>query len=407
MKKTVMRSYAKLIVRVGANVQKGQEVRVFASLDQPEFIKMLAEECYKAGASRVTVDWNYPELTKLSARYMKLRDLSETREWEKARMQDMVDHLPVRIFIESEDPDGLRGINPKYFKAFAARIKISKPYRDAIDNKHQWCIAAVPGEAWAKKVHPELSKRAAVEQLWKDILYTARADGEDPIADWEEHNRDLKARSKYLNDLHLRELRYHSANGTDFKVGLIPTAEFHAGRDKTMQGVVYDPNMPTEEVFTSPDRRTAEGIVYATKPLSYQGQLIENFSVRFEKGRAVEVKAEKGQDVLEQIISMDEGCHYLGECALVPKESPIHQSGLLFYNTLFDENAACHLALGFGFDECVKGFENMTKEELYEIGVNDAGNHTDFMIGSDDLSIDGVDEHGNVHPVFRNGTWAF
>ena len=407
MKKTVMRSYAKLIVRVGANVQKGQEVRVFASLDQPEFIKMLAEECYKAGASRVTVDWNYPELTKLSARYMKLRDLSETREWEKARMQDMVDHLPVRIFIESEDPDGLRGINPKYFKAFAARIKISKPYRDAIDNKHQWCIAAVPGEAWAKKVHPELSKRAAVEQLWKDILYTARADGEDPIADWEEHNRDLKARSKYLNDLHLRELRYHSANGTDFKVGLIPTAEFHAARDKTMQGVVYDPNMPTEEVFTSPDRRTAEGIVYATKPLSYQGQLIENFSVRFEKGRAVEVKAEKGQDVLEQIISMDEGCHYLGECALVPKESPIHQSGLLFYNTLFDENAACHLALGFGFDECVKGFENMTKEELYEIGVNDAGNHTDFMIGSDDLSIDGVDEHGNVHPIFRNGTWAF
>ena len=407
MKKTVMRSYAKLIVRVGANVQKGQEVRVFASLDQPEFIKMLAEECYKAGASRVTVDWNYPELTKLSARYMKLRDLSETREWEKARMQDMVDHLPVRIFIESEDPDGLRGINPKYFKAFAARIKISKPYRDAIDNKHQWCIAAVPGEAWAKKVHPELSKRAAVEQLWKDILYTARADGEDPIADWEEHNRDLKARSKYLNDLHLRELRYHSANGTDFKVGLIPTAEFHAGRDTTMQGVVYDPNMPPEEVFTSPARRTAEGIVYATKPLSYQGQLIENFSVRFEKGRAVEVKAEKGQDVLEQIISMDEGCHYLGECALVPKESPIHQSGLLFYNTLFDENAACHLALGFGFDECVKGFENMTKEELYEIGVNDAGNHTDFMIGSDDLSIDGVDEHGNVHPIFRNGTWAF
>ena len=407
MKKTVMRSYAKLIVRVGANVQKGQEVRVFASLDQPEFIKMLAEECYKAGASRVTVDWNYPELTKLSARYMKLRDLSETREWEKARMQDMVDHLPVRIFIESEDPDGLRGINPKYFKAFAARIKISKPYRDAIDNKHQWCIAAVPGEAWAKKVHPELSKRAAVEQLWKDILYTARADGEDPIADWEEHNRDLKARSKYLNDLHLRELRYHSANGTDFKVGLIPTAEFHAGRDKTMQGVVYDPNMPTEEVFTSPDRRTAEGIVYATKPLSYQGQLIENFSVRFEKGRAVEVKAEKGQDVLEQIISMDEGCHYLGECALVPKESPIHQSGLLFYNTLFDENAACHLALGLGFDECVKGFENMTKEELYEVGVNDAGTHTDFMIGSDDLSIDGVDEHGNVHPIFRNGTWAF
>lgn len=407
MKKNVLRKYAQLIVRVGANVQKGQEVRLFAALDQPEFIKMLAEECYKAGASRVTVDWNYPELAKLAARYMKLRDLSETREWEKARMQDMVDRLPVRILIESEDPDGLRGVNPKYFKALAERIKVSKPYRDAIDNKHQWCIAAVPGEAWAKKVHPELSKRAAVEQLWKDILYTARADGEDPVADWEAHNRDLKARSEYLNGLHLRELHYRSANGTDFKVGLIPTAQFHAGRDTTMQGVVYDPNMPTEEVFISPDRRTAEGIVYATKPLSYQGQLVENFSVRFEKGRAVEVKAEKGQDVLEQIIGMDEGCHYLGEVALVPKESPIHQSGLLFYNTLFDENAACHLALGFGFNECIKGFESMTKEELYEIGVNDAGNHTDFMIGSDDLSIDGVDEHGKVHPIFRSGTWAF
>ena len=198
MKKTVLRKYAQLIVRVGANVQKGQEVRLFAALDQPEFIKMLAEECYKAGASRVTVDWNYPELAKLAARYMKLRDLSETREWEKARMQDMVDRLPVRILIESEDPDGLRGVNPKYFKALAERIKVSKPYRDAIDNKHQWCIAAVPGEAWAKKVHPELSKRAAVEQLWKDILYTARADGEDPVADWEAHNRDLKARSEYL-----------------------------------------------------------------------------------------------------------------------------------------------------------------------------------------------------------------
>lgn len=230
MKKTVMRSYAKLIVRVGANVQKGQEVRVFASLDQPEFIKMLAEECYKAGASRVTVDWNYPELTKLSrALHEAARPIRDPRVG-KGTYAGYGGHLPVRIFIESEDPDGLRGINPKYFKAFAARIKISKPYRDAIDNKHQWCIAAVPGEAWAKKVHPELSKRAAVEQLWKDILYTARADGEDPIADWEEHNRDLKARSKYLNDLHLRDLRYHSANGTDFKVGLIPTAEFHAGR---------------------------------------------------------------------------------------------------------------------------------------------------------------------------------
>ena len=407
MKKTTMRKYAQLIVRVGANVQKGQEVVITAALDQPEFITILAEECYKAGAKRVSVEWQHPQLKKLAARYMKLRDLSETLEWEKMKLQRMVDVLPVRIFIESEDPDGLRGINAKYFKAMAARIKVSKPYRDAIDNKHQWCIAAVPGEAWAKKMYPQLSKHQAVEQLWKDILYTARADGEDPVADWEDHNRDLKARSTYLNGLHLRSLHYSSANGTDLTIGLIPTAEFHAGRDTTVQGVDYDPNMPTEEVYTSPDYRTAEGIVYATKPLSYQGQLVENFSVRFEKGRAVEVRAEKGQSVLEEIIGMDDGCHYLGECALVPKESPISQSGLLFYSTLFDENASCHLALGFGFEECLKGFENMTKEEIHAAGVNDAGNHTDFMIGSDDLSIDGTDENGVVHPIFRNGTWAF
>ena len=407
MKKTTMRKYAQLIVRVGVNVQKGQEVVITAALDQPEFITILAEECYKAGAKRVSVEWQHPQLKKLAARYMKLRDLSETLEWEKMKLQRMVDVLPVRIFIESEDPDGLRGINAKYFKAMAARIKVSKPYRDAIDNKHQWCIAAVPGEAWAKKMYPQLSKHQAVEQLWKDILYTARADGEDPVADWEAHNHDLKARSTYLNSLHLRSLHYSSANGTDLTIGLIPTAEFHAGRDTTVQGVDYDPNMPTEEVYTSPDYRTAEGIVYATKPLSYQGQLVENFSVRFEKGRAVEVRAEKGQSVLEEIIGMDDGCHYLGECALVPKESPISQSGLLFYSTLFDENASCHLALGFGFEECLKGFENMTKEEIHTAGVNDAGNHTDFMIGNDDLSIDGTDENGVVHPIFRNGTWAF
>ena len=335
MKKTVMRSYAKLIVRVGANVQKGQEVRVFASLDQPEFIKMLAEECYKAGASRVTVDWNCPELTKLSARYM-VRDLSET-QWGKGAYAGYGGpsagaHLHrVRRSGRTarHQPEVLQGL----CRADQNLQALPRRHRQQAPVVHRGRAGRGVGEEGP----PELSKRAAVEQLWKDILYTARADGgEDPIADWEEHNRDLKARSKYLNDLHLRELRYHSANGTDFKVGLIPTAEFHAGRDTTMQGVVYDPNMPTEEVFTSPDRRTAEGIVYATKPLSYQGQLIENFSVRFEKGRAVEVKAEKGQDVLEQIISMDEGCHYLGgECALVPKESPIHQSGLLFYNTLF------------------------------------------------------------------------
>ena len=407
MKKTVLRNYAKLIARVGANVQKGQQVTLTAGLDQPEFVKMLVEECYKAGASKVRVDWTYDPLQKLHARYMKLKDLSRVEEWEKARLQHMVDNLPVRIFLDSDDPDGLAGIHSRYFKALQARARIVKPYRMAIDNKHQWCIAAVPGEAWAKKLYPNLSRHQAVEQLWKDILFTSRADGEDPVAAWEAHNKDLKARCEYLNGLHLKELRYRSENGTDFRVGLIPQGLFHAGADTTLQGVVFDPNIPTEEVFTSPDRTTAEGIVYSTKPLSYQGQLIENFSVRFEKGRAVEVKAEKGQKVLEQVISVDDASHYLGECALVPKESPIHRSGILFYNTLFDENAACHLALGTGFPECVKGFENMTTEELSALGLNDSVSHTDFMIGSEDMAIDGVCEDGRIVPIFRDGTWAF
>ena len=407
MKKTVLRNYAKLIAKVGANVQKDQEVIIWAGLDQPEFVKMLVEECYKLGAGKVRVEWGYDQLEKVHARYQKLKVLSRTEEWEKAKLQHMVDVLPVRIFLESEDPDGLNGINKRFFKAMQERAIVRKPYRDAIDNKHQWCIAAVPGAAWAKKLYPHLSKHQAMEQLWKDILFTARADSDDPIAAWAEHNADLKRRCAYLNDLDLRELRYRASNGTDFTVGLMPRGCFHAGADTTLQGVVFNPNMPTEEVFTSPDRRTARGIVYATKPLSFQGNLIENFSVRFENGRAVEVHAEKGQSVLEYIVSMDDASHYLGECALVPKESPINRSGLLFYSTLFDENAACHLALGDGFPECVEGFTELSKEQLYEMGLNNSINHTDFMIGSEDLAIDGVTADGRVVPIFRGGTWAF
>lgn len=407
MKKATLKQYARLIAKVGANVQPGQEVNITAGLDQPEFVRLLTEECYRAGAKKVRVDWYYDPLQKVHARWMKQKDLAFMEDWEKARLQHMADVFPVRILLESSDPDGLTGIHPRYFKAMQQRAVIVKPYRDAIDNKCQWCIAAVPGPEWAKKLYPALRPRQAMEQLWKDILFTSRADGEDPVAAWEEHNRDLKARSSYLNSLGLGELRYTSSNGTDFKVGLIPQGRFHAGADTTLQGVVFDPNIPTEEVFTSPDRRTAEGIVYATKPLSYQGQLIDNFFVRFEKGRVVEAKAEKGQAVLEHIVNMDDGTHYLGECALVPKESPINVSGILFYNTLFDENAACHLALGSGFDECVNGFENMSKEELFELGVNDSVTHVDFMIGSDDLSIDGITADGKTVPVFRNGTWAF
>ena len=407
MKKTVMKEYAKLIASVGANVQKGQEVIITAEMDQPEFVAYVAEACYKLGAKKVTVDWKNDALTKLHAKYQKLNVLSTVEAWEEAKLQHMVDVLPARIYIMSEDPDGLKGIpQPKYSKALAARGKITKPYRQAINNKHQWTIAAVPGEKWAKKVFPNLSKRQAMEALWEAILSCARAEG-DAVANWEAHNAEMDAHAAYLNSKNIRKLRYKSSNGTNLVVGLMEQSQFCAACDVTLDGVHYTPNMPTEEVFTTPKKGEAEGVVVASMPLSYQGQLIENFSMEFKDGKVVSVKAEKNEALLQRMVEMDENAGYLGECALVPKESPINQSGLIFYNTLFDENASCHLALGMGYDNCVKDFEKYTREELEEMGVNDSVIHVDFMIGTDDMEITGITAEGEEIAIFRNGTWAF
>ena len=407
MKKTVLRKYAHLIATVGINVQKGQEVFVAVELDQPEFVKMVVEECYRAGAKRVVVDWDYQPLTKLHFRWRSQKSLSTLENWEEARWQHYVDEIPCRIYLISEDPDGLKGINQeKMAKAQQARYKVIRPYRDQIENKYQWCIAAVPGAAWAKKLFPELPKGQAIEKLWQAILAASRVT-DDPVQAWKEHNEDLANRCAYLNALNIETLEYHSSNGTDFRVGMIPEAEFKGGGENSLLGHYFNPNIPSEEVFISPKRGVAEGIVYSTKPLSYQGQLIENFSVRFEKGKAVEVKAEKGEELLKTMIAMDDGASYLGECALVPQHSPIAESGILFYNTLFDENAACHLALGMGFADTIKDFQNKTLEECRALGINDSMIHEDFMIGCDSMNIDGICEDGRVVPIFRSGNWAF
>ena len=407
MKKTVLKQYAHLIATVGANVQKGQEVWLYADLDQPEFVTYVVEACYKAGAKKVRVEWNHDPIQKLHARHQKAAVLGGVDEWEKAKLQHMADVLPCRIYLESADPDGLKGVpQPKFSNAMAARSKVIKPYRDAIDNKHQWCIAAVPGEAWAKKVFPHLRKNQAVEALWEAILYTARADV-DPIAAWEAHNADLKARCDYLNGKGITKLHYTAPNGTDLPVGLIPEALFLAGSEDTLSGVTFQPNMPTEEVFTTPKKGEAEGVVYSTKPLSFQGQLIDGFHLRFHEGKVVEVHAEQNEALLKKMVEMDETACYLGECAFVPKESPINRSGLLFYNTLFDENAACHLALGEGFGNCIKDYDKYTREQLKELGVNDSLIHVDFMIGCDELTITGITAEGGEVAIFQNGTWAF
>ena len=407
MKKTVLREYARLIVRCGVNVQKGQEVLIYADLDQPEFVQMVVEEAYKAKAKKVTVDWDYQPLQKLHVRHQSVKTLGEVTEWQKAKLQHFVDVVPCRIHLVSEDPDGLKGINmEKLAKARQLRYPIVKPYHDQLENKDQWCIAAVPGAAWAKKVFPGMRTSAAMEKLWEAILYTSRVT-DDPVKAWREHNADLHDRCAYLNSLNIRSLHYTADNGTDLTVGMIPEGEWKGGGDTSLQGIFFNPNIPTEECFISPKRGQAEGIVYSTKPLSYQGQLIENFSVRFENGKAVEVKAEKGEELLKTMISMDEGAAYLGECALVPQRSPIAESGILFYNTLFDENAACHLALGMGFADTIQDFQNKTLEECRALGINDSMIHEDFMIGCDSLDIDGICEDGRVVPIFRGGNWAF
>ena len=407
MKKSVLREYARLIVRTGANVQKGQYVYVQAGLDQPEFVQMVVEECYKAKAKEVTVQWTYQPLTKLHYRYQTVKNLGTLKEWEMARQEHYCETLPARILLMSDDPDGLKGVNvAKMTKAQQMLYPVIKGYRDRRDNRDQWCIAAVPGKEWAKKVFPGMRTSQAVEKLWEVILKCSRVEG-DAIAAWEAHNASMKAHCDHLNSLNIRSLHYTADNGTDLTVGMIPECKWCGGGDTNLQGIYYNPNIPTEECFITPKKGEAEGIVYSSKPLSYQGQIIDKFWIRFENGKAVESGAEVGAELLDTMLNMDENAGYLGECALVPQRSPICESGILFYNTLFDENAACHLAVGKGFMFSVKDFENRTQEECAQLGVNESMIHVDFMIGCDSMNIDGICENGETVAIFRDGNWAF
>ena len=403
----ILRKYARLIVRTGANVQPGQIVQLSVSVEQHAFAAMVIEECYQAGAQKVNVDWNSDALLRLNYLYAEQETLSKVLPWEEAKMKQMTEDLPCRIFITSDDPDALNGVDPRKISAVSqSRATVLKPYRNAIDGKHQWGIAAHPSEKWARKCFPDAED--AEDRLWDAILKTVRvAEDNDPVAEWRKHTDFIEARVKWLNAQGFSSLRYRSANGTDFTVELIPEAKWEgAGSVNQMNGAFYIPNIPTEEIFTSPMAGRCEGTLVAVKPLSWNSQLIEDFSITFENGRAVSCKAGKGQELLEKMIRMDEGAAMLGEVALVPKESPVNQCGFLFYETLFDENACCHCALGMGFKEVLPGGDALTVEQARGQGINDSIIHVDFMIGADDLSIDGIRPDGSVAPVFRNGTWA-
>lgn len=405
MDSSVLRKYARLIARVGANVQPGQDVIISAFLDQPEFIQMVVEECYEAGAEKVDVEWNFLPLKKVHNKYQTAETLGTVEPWEIERLRRRVENPPVTISLEGLEPNAYDGIDEdKDLQRRKLRSKITKPFADAMENRHQWCVAAVPNVTWARHIYPELSVQEAMDTLWQIILDACRV-WDDPAAEWAKHNTALKKHCDKLNSLGIEKLHFTSSNGTDFTVGMMKRGRFTGGSAKTLSGIPFQPNMPSEECFVSPKKGAAEGIVYGTKPL-YHGKVIENFWIKFEDGKAVEWSAEKNESSLADIIQTDEGSAYLGEVALVPYSSPISKINKLFYRTLFDENASCHLALGCGYSDTIEGYENMTLAECQKLGLNDSMVHCDFMIGAEDTDIDAICADGSIIPIFRRGEWA-
>ena len=408
MDEKVLKNYAKLIVRKGVNVQKDQEVIISANVKDEYFVKYVVEEAYSAGAKRVRVDWSSDVLSRLQYQYEDKEVLSEVLSYEEAKWQRETEVLPAKIRITSDDPDSLSGIDSdKLSYVSGNRSKVRLEYLEKMDNKYQWTIIGIPGKAWAKKVFPNLSDEEAIEKLWEAIIKVTRIT-DDPIKAWDIHNKYLDDKKNILNKLKIKKLWYKASNGTDFYIELHKNVKFEAAEELTLGGVPYNPNMPTEECFTSPKWRTAEGVVYASKPLSVFGNVVTDFGFRFQRGRVVEVIAKdtKTKEVLEKLISIDKGAAQLGEIAFVPFDSPINQTGLMFYETLFDENACCHLALGRAFTECIENYQNLSEEEINAVNLNKSSIHVDFMIGTSDLSIVGETFDGETVEIFKNGVYA-
>ena len=401
-----LKEYASLLARKGINVQKGEEVWVNCGLDQPEFVRLVVEELYKAGAKKVRVRFSDNEVSRLGYKYATTGELSKVPNYTISEYKYMVKHNPSMLHIVSDDPDAFKGISQSKLSkvSFKFRSKV-KPYRDEMDGKYKWCIAAVPSKPWAEKVFPNLKGEDAIEALWEAILSTSRVDGH-ALDNWDKHNEELMVHRKLLAGLDLQYLEYKASNGTNFKVELMKGVLWGGGVEFTDKGLSYNPNIPSEEVFTSPKAGSIEGIVYSSKPLSYNGQIIDEFWVKFENGKVSSVGAKKNQKLLEQMVNTDEGSHMLGEVALVPYDSPIRNSGILFYETLFDENAACHLALGAGFKELFPEGASISNEEARARGLNDSMIHVDFMIGTKDLEIVGTSFNGKKTVIFKDGNWA-
>ena len=400
--------YADLTVYVGLNVQKGQFVVINTTVDTLEFTRLVVKKAYEAGAKRVQVNYEDPVLTRTHFELAPDEAFQEYPEWSVVQRDEVINTGGSFLWIDAEDPDLLAGIPTKRLAdSQKSAGKALERYRQAVGtDKVAWSIVAIPSLKWAQKVFPDLPAEKQMEALWQAIFKTVRIGEGDAVEAWKNHIDLLEQRAAQLNDKRYVKLQY-TAPGTELTIELPDRHIWMSGASKTPQGNSFIANMPTEEVYTVPLKHGVDGKVRNTKPLVYQGNVIDGFTLTFEKGKIVDAKAETGQELLNEMITADEGAAYLGEVALVPHQSPISDSNILFYNTLFDENASNHLAIGDSYPTCYEGARDLERNQLEAIGLNTSIVHEDFMIGSGSMDIDGITADGSKEPIFRNGNWAF
>ena len=410
MNQELLKKYAEFTVQVGVNVQKDQTLIIRCPIEGAYFGRACMEAAYKAGAREVVIRWEDEKAARIRMELGEEEALSETKPYE---LRSYLDYAESEggccvLAIHASDPEIFKGLDTgKINRVSLAKQEAMKSWREyTMKDRVQWCVVAIPTPAWAASVFPGLSEDEAQEKLWSAIFDVCRVTGGDPVSAWKEHVAKTTACRDKLNELQLESIHMTSANGTDLTVGLAEGHTWEGACSKAENGTVFIANVPTEEVFTAPHRERVNGVVKGTKPYVYNGQLIEGFSVTFKDGVVVEYSAEKNAELLGQLLDSDEGARRIGEIALVPASSPINRSGLLFYNTLFDENAACHIAFGAGYPTTVKGGAAMTTEELLACGVNDSAIHEDVMVGAEDMTITGLTKSGETVTIFENGEWA-
>lgn len=403
-----LEKYAELAVKVGVNIQKGQTLVIGATLDAAEFVRLVVKKAYETGAHNVVVNWNDDTVTRTKYDLAPDDAFLEYPQWRAKEQEEFAEKGAAFMSIMSTSPDLLKGVDPERIANFnkAAGKALANYRKAAQSDKVSWTVIAAASPAWAAKVFPNVPSEQQVDRLWEAIFKATRVDVENPVEAWKKHDETLHEKVHYLNEKRYSKLHY-KAPGTDLTIEL-PEKHIWVGAGSVNEkGFEFMANMPTEEVFTVPLKTGVNGTVASTKPLSYGGNIIDRFSITFENGKIVGVKAEEGEEILKRLVDTDEGSHYLGEVALVPFNSPISQSNVLFFNTLFDENASNHLAIGSAYAFCIEGGKQMSSEELAANGLNESITHVDFMIGSAEMDIDGITADGKTEPVFRGGNWAF